>query len=87
MGESDLTSNMNQCVDLVLDGCRKEGVITEEQYEEMCHYRVVAHEHNFWGSLWNRIFKKTCGKDSWRFSVVRMLEGYDDYPEEIKEIL
>ncbi len=86
IGENDLTSNINQGVDILLESYKNEGMITEEQYEEMCRYRVVVHEHTFWGSLWSRIYKKNSKPNTWRFSVVRMCESYEDYSEIVNDL-
>ena len=77
---SDMSTHINNGIDVLLDAMEKDGLITEKQHGDMLSYRIVVHEPGFWGTLWRKLWKDR-KNDAWLYSTVRLSKHITDIEE------
>lgn len=65
-----LTEELNTGKEIFVKAMLREGVITKEQTEIMNSYAIVLAKKGFFGSLWDKIFKKD---DSPYYFIVKII--------------
>lgn len=70
MTKEDLTDTLNTGKEIFVRTMRDEGIITDQQYEQMQEHAIVIARKGFFGSLWDKIFKKD---DGGYYFVVKIL--------------
>lgn len=73
--EEELTIMVNNCRENYLQHMQIEGIITQEQLDRMAKYSIVITPKDFFGSVWDRLFKK--GSELMVFTV-KVLNKTDD---------
>jgi hypothetical protein len=70
MGTESLTEELNKSKELFIQTMHQNGIITDQQFETMQEHSIVIAQKGFFGSLWDKIFKKD---DSAYYFVVKIL--------------
>lgn len=58
MSRESLTVELNKGKELFITSMLNEGIINNEQYEQIKNYSIVLGKKGFFGSLWDKLFKK-----------------------------
>jgi hypothetical protein len=65
-----LTEELNRGKEIFVKAMFAEGAITAQQYEVMQEHSIILANKGFFGSLWDKIFKK---KDAAYYFVVKIV--------------
>ena len=72
----DITQNINLGVDYLRDAIVKDGVITQEQADQIELYKVMIIKDNIFGKITSLLFPK--GSKTYKFIVVKLIPDNDE---------
>jgi len=73
MTSTSLTEEGNNFKEVFLEKMQKQGIISEEQHDEMNKYCFVIAEKTFFGKIWDKILWKD-DSDAVNIIVVKIIE-------------
>jgi hypothetical protein len=73
MSASEVTEVINEAIEVYLDGLLTEGVITNEQYDSIATYRIVAHKKGFFGRMLSAISKEE-GNNTLHYRFIKLFK-------------
>ena len=81
--QEELTQQLNKGKEVYLDALRKEGIITQDQLNDMASYSIVLANKTVLGSLWDKFFTK---KGTTRFFIAKILDQWNEDADKSGEV-